>query len=78
MNRISRQPEAFSKVSIKRQTVIPRQVCDRLKPKPDDTLRYRLTDDGILIDKATTAVDDPFTTFSEWTSDTDERAYSRL
>jgi antitoxin PrlF len=78
MNRISRQPEAFSKVSINRQTVIPHEVCDRLKLKPGDTLRYRLTDDGILIDKATTTVDDPFTTFSEWTSDADERAYSGL
>jgi antitoxin PrlF len=57
MNRISRQPAAFSKVSAKSQTVIPREVRKRLKLKPGDTLRYRVTDDGVLLDKATEAGD---------------------
>jgi antitoxin PrlF len=55
MNRISRQPAAFSKVSLKSRTVISREVRERLKLKPGDTLRYRVTDDGILLNKATEA-----------------------
>jgi AbrB family looped-hinge helix DNA binding protein len=78
MNRTSRRPAAFSKVSGKSQTVIPREVRDQLKLKPGDTLRYRLTDDGILLDKATETGDDPFASFSEWTSEADEKAYGEL
>ena len=73
MKRISRQPAAFSKVSVKSQTVIPREVRERLKLKPGDTLRYRVTDDGVLLDKAT-----EFAAFSEWTSEADEKAYGGL
>ena len=78
MNRVSRRPTAFSKVSVKSQTVIPREVCERLELKPGDTLRYRVTDDGVLLGKATEAVDDPFAAFSEWTSEADEKAYGGL
>ena len=78
MNRVSRQTAAFSKVSVKSQTVIPREVREKLKLKPGDTLRYRVTDDGILLDKANDAVDDPFAAFSEWTSEADEKAYDGL
>jgi antitoxin PrlF len=72
MNRISRQPAAFSKVSVKSQTVISREVRERLKRKPGDILRYRATSDGILLNKATEAGDDPFAAFSEWRSEADE------
>lgn len=60
------------------QTAIPREVREYLKLKPDDTLRYRVTDDGILLDKATEASGGPFATFSEWTSEADEEAYGGL
>jgi antitoxin PrlF len=78
MNRVSRQRAAYSKVSVKSQTVIAREVREQLKLKPGDTLRYRVTDDGILLDKATEASDDPFAAFSEWTSEADEKAYGGL
>ena len=55
MKPTSRQFAAFSKVSVNSQTVIPREVCEQLKLKPGDTLRFRLTDDGVLLDKATNA-----------------------
>ncbi|MET0277498.1 MAG: AbrB/MazE/SpoVT family DNA-binding domain-containing protein, partial [Pseudorhodoplanes sp.] len=42
MNRPSRPPSVFSKVSVKSQTVIPREVRQRLDLKPGDTLRYRV------------------------------------
>ncbi len=78
MNRPTRQPTDFSKVSVKSQTVLPRAVRARLGIKPGDTLRYRLTDQGVLIDKAPTETDDPFASFSEWSGEADEKAYGNL
>ena len=79
MNRQIRRPSAFSKVSVKSQTVIPREVRERLKLKPGDTLRYRITTSGILLDKAPSGeADDPFATFSEWANEADEKAYGEL
>jgi antitoxin PrlF len=79
MNRQTRLPCAFSKVSVKSQTVIPREVRERLRLKPGDTLRYRMTEDGVLLDKApANEADDPFATFSEWSTEADEKAYGDL
>jgi antitoxin PrlF len=77
MQSTSRQP-VFSKISVKNQTVIPIEVRERLKLQPGDTLRYRVTADGVLLDKATKARDEPFATFSEWTSEADEKACGGL
>ena len=52
MNCPTRAPSVFSRFSVKSQTVIPREVRDRLGLKPGDTLRYRVTEDGVLLDKA--------------------------
>jgi antitoxin PrlF len=79
MNRPTRTPAAFSKVSVKSQTVIPRAVRERLGLKPGDVLRYQMTDDGVLLDKApVNDGDDPFATFSEWSNEADEKAYGSL
>ena len=79
MNRQARPPSAFSKVSVKSQTVIPREVRKSLGLKPGDTLRYRVTEDGVLLDKAPpNEADDPFAAFSEWSGDADEKAYGHL
>ena len=79
MNKPTRAPASFSKVSVKSQTVIPRAVRERLGLQAGDSLRYRLTDEGVLIDKAPAAdVDDPFAAFSEWSSEADEKAYAGL
>ncbi len=79
MNRSVRPPSAFSKVSIKCQTVIPREVSERLGLKPATTLRYRVTEAGILLDKAAVnETDDPFAAFSEWSAEADEKAYASL
>lgn len=79
MNREVPKPSSFSKVSVKSQTVIPREVRDRLDLKPGDTLRYRVTDQGVLLDKApANEGDDPFATFSEWSNEADEKAYGSL
>ena len=78
MNRPAPKSPSFSKVSVKSQTVLPRAVRTRLGIKPGDTLRYRLTDEGVLIDKASTEADYPFASFSEWSSEADEKAYGKL
>ena len=78
MNQAFRSRAAFSKVSVKSQTVLPREIRERLGIKPGDTLRYVMTDKGVLLDKAPLDTDDPFATFSEWSSDADEKAYGKL
>jgi len=78
MSRPAAKPAGFSKVSVKSQTVLPRAVRERLGVKPGDTLRYRLTDAGVLIDKAPAEADDPFAAFSEWASEADDKAYADL
>ena len=79
INRISRQRAAFSKISARGQTVIPREVRERLRLRPGDTLRYRMTEEGIVLDKAPAGeTDDPFTTFSEWSNEADAKAYDGL
>ncbi len=62
-----------------RKTKIPRKVRERLRLKPGDTLRYRMTDERVLLDKApANEADDPFATFSEWSNEADEKAYGDL
>lgn len=78
MNKPVRSPASFSKVSVKSQTVIPRVVRERLGLQAGDKLRYRMTEDGVLIDKAPTEADDPFAAFGEWSSEADEKAYAGL
>jgi antitoxin PrlF len=78
MRRTSRQPATFSKVSVRNRTVIPREVREQLELKPGDTLRYRITEDGVLLDKASETGDRPFAVFAEWASEADDRAYCGL
>jgi antitoxin PrlF len=73
------RPPVVSKISVKSQTVIPREVRERLGLKPGDTLRYRMTEAGVLLDKAPASeTDDPYVTFSEWAGEADEKAYGGL
>jgi antitoxin PrlF len=77
MNRRMRAPATLSKV--KSQTAIPREVREWLHLEPGDMLRYRLTEGGVLLDKALpNKADDAFATFVEWGSESDEKAYSGL
>ena len=70
---------AFSKVTSKSQTVIPREVREKLGLKPGDRLRYSTSEKGVVIEKATAQVeDDPFAVFNEWSSAADEKAYGKL
>jgi len=73
--------EITSKVSVKSQTVIPLAVRQHLEIKPGDELEYKLLDGAVVMRpiKALTAIgDDPFSTFTEWTSKADQEAYDHL
>jgi antitoxin PrlF len=65
---------SYSRVSVKSQTVLPKQIREALDVKPGDTLRYRITDDGVFVDKAParSEADDPFATFTEWSGSADD------
>lgn len=67
-----------SKLTSKAQTVIPREVRERLGVGPGDWLVYRLTPDGFLITKAAAVEDDPFATFTEWGGAADDAAFQEL
>ena len=53
-------------------------VLDRSGSMQGDKLRYVETTEGIMIEKATPPPDDPFATFSEWSSEADDKAYADL
>ncbi|MCC6948135.1 MAG: AbrB family transcriptional regulator [Bradyrhizobiaceae bacterium] len=69
--------EVIERQKVNDEPVIPRAVRKQLALKPGDTLRYRIADDGVLIEKAG-EMDDPFAAFSEWTEEADEKAYAGL
>ena len=71
------RPKAFySKVSVKSQTVLPREIRERLRISPGDRLRYIVDDKGVRIEKETSpGEDDPFAAFTEWSSSEDDEAY---
>jgi antitoxin PrlF len=69
---------AYSKVSVKSQTVLPAEVRERLAISPGDRLRYLITPDGIRIEKAPVEGEDPFVAFTEWGGKADEEDYADL
>ena len=72
----TRPPTVFSRVSVDCQTVIPREVRELLGLKAGDILRYRVTEAGVLLEKAAlNEADDPFAAFFEWSGEADEKAY---
>ena len=69
----------FSKITSKSQTVIPREIREKLGVGPGDRLAYAISEAGISISKATLAQeDDPLAVFSEWASAQDDEAYAKL
>ncbi len=67
-----------SKLSVKGQTVLPREVRERLKLSPGDTVRYAIDKDGVHLAKLAVEEDDPFIAFTEWSSPEDEAAFANL
>ena len=68
-----------SKLTSKAQTVIPKSVREKLGLKPGDFLRYVIQGERVVIERVKNETeDDPFATFTEWSSEADERAYGSL
>ncbi len=70
-----------SKLTARGQTTIPLPVREVLKLQPGDDLIYEIIDSRVTLTKARpeTSVDDPFrTTFEEWRSEADAKAFAGL
>jgi antitoxin PrlF len=68
-----------SKLSSKAQTVFPREIRDHLGVGPGDRVRYRITREGVVIEKIQPGVEeDPFAAFTEWSSPEDDEAFADL
>ena len=70
----------LSKLTSKAQTTIPQSVRRALQLKPGDELEYQIAGDQVILTKAHGGkkTDDPFHTFDEWSSESDEEAYANL
>lgn len=67
-----------SKLSSKAQTTIPQSVRAALRLHEGDELAYAIEPGRVVMTRAYTAADDPFTTFVEWDSPADTEAYAGL
>ncbi|SDR19422.1 antitoxin PrlF [Rhizobiales bacterium GAS191] len=68
-----------SKLTTKAQTTIPQPVRTALHLKEGDEIAYSIEEGRVILTKAQPgSVDDPFTTFGEWDSEADRRAYGKL
>lgn len=68
-----------SKLTSKAQTTIPQSVRNALRLREGDEIAYAIEGGRVIMTRASgEPIDDPFTTFSEWDSEADRRAYAGL
>lgn len=69
-----------SKLTSKAQTTIPQPIRAALRLREGDELAYEIRGDRVVLSKAPQVRDgdDPFTTFSEWDSAADRKAFGNL
>lgn len=68
-----------SKITSKAQTTIPQPVREALRVREGDRISYQIERGRVILTRADQpSSDDPFATFSEWSSDNDRRAYGKL
>ena len=68
-----------SKLTSKAQTTIPLPVRAALQLREGDEIGYQINGDHvILVRVGSNSVEDPFSTFHEWGSEADRRAYAKL
>jgi antitoxin PrlF len=71
--------QMISTLTSKSQTVIPKEIRQKMGLKPGDHIRYRVKGDKVEIEKLNdTSEFDPFSSFTEWSSPADEQAFSQL
>ena len=74
---------AFSKISAKGQTTVPREVRAALKSKPGDMIAWDVEPDGRVAVRRIQPIDVEYLkavqgTLSEWHTAEDEKAYGKL
>jgi antitoxin PrlF len=69
-----------SRLTSKAQTTIPQAVRKALGLRPGDALAYTVENGRAVLTRhvPATETDDPFATFTEWSSEEDTRAYRDL
>jgi antitoxin PrlF len=68
-----------SRLSSKAQTTIPLPIRSALRLVEGDELIYTIEGDRVVLTRAIREpIDDPFATFSEWSSEADTRGYANL
>ena len=68
-----------SKLTSKAQTTIPLPVRTALRLAAGDELAYAIEADRVILTRASNSGgDDPFATFSEWSSKADREGYADL
>lgn len=68
-----------SKLTSKAQTTIPLPVRNALHLTEGDALVYTINGDRVVLSKANREIaEDPFVTFSEWSSEADRVGYADL
>jgi antitoxin PrlF len=67
-----------SRLTSKGQTTMPREVREKLRLRPGDTLVYAEEGGRIVLRRHAAEPDEPFASFSEWDSAEDRAAYGRL
>ena len=69
-----------SRLSSKAQTTIPQSVRVALHLREGDDIAYAIEEGRVVLTRARadTTTDDPFATFTEWSSPADAEAYAGL
>jgi antitoxin PrlF len=67
-----------SRLTSKGQTTVPREVREKLRLRPGDTLVYVEEGGRIVLRRQAAETEDPFASFSEWDGAEDRAAYGKL
>jgi antitoxin PrlF len=69
-----------SRLGVKSQTVVPKEVREALGVGPGDQIGYSIQNDRVVLTAITKPLtqDDPFACFEEWASEADTEGYASL
>ena len=69
-----------SRLGVKSQTVVPKEVREALGVGPGDQIGYSIQNGRVILTaiKRPVAQDDPFACFEEWASEADTEGYASL
>jgi antitoxin PrlF len=69
-----------SRLSVKSQTILPKEVLEALGVGPGDQIGYSIQNGRVILTaiKRSFAQDDPFACFDEWASEADTKGYASL